>query len=494
MLQINCANSQPRHMLALAKVLADDFFLFSQYFFELLEGEPFISCRHHARVVDALERVYAGEITRLIINIPPGFTKTQLAVISFISWALAKTPESRFFQISYSDRLANENSRKIRDIVTNPEYQKMYGVQLRRDSTAKSLWRTEPHDGGLVCSPFGGQIAGFRAGRMSEGFSGALIIDDPLKPADAWSKAKRDTANLTLQNTIKSRLALDSTPIIIIMQRLHYNDPCGFLLRGGTGEHWHHLNIPAVIADEDDDYPAEYTHGIPIDSRLPPGAVWPDKIPAEAMTKMKEADPYTYQSQHMGQPIIEGDGLIKTRWFREYQPADLPRLSRLVIYADTALEAGQNNDWSVFLVAALGVDSNLYILDVIRVKVEAPALLELAKSLWIKWRAYTKPVSAMKIERKASGHGLLQQLKQAGIIAQGIERTKDKVVRVMECVPALASGRVYLPVDAPWRTDYDIEMANFSEKLSGHDDQVDATTDAISDLVTGSASVDYGNA
>ena len=493
MLQINCESNE-RRIKALAGVLANDLLLFSQYFFELLEGEHFISCRHHARVVNVLERVYAGEITRLIINIPPGFTKTQLAVISFISWALAKTPESRFFQISYSDRLANENSRKIRDIVTNPEYQGMYGLQLRRDSTAKSLWRTEPHDGGLVCAPFGGQIAGFRAGRMSSDFSGALIIDDPLKPADAWSKTKRDTANQTLQNTIKSRLALNSTPIILIMQRLHYNDPCGFLLRGGTGEHWHHLNIPAVITDELDDYPAEYTHGIPIDHRLPPGAVWPEKIPSAAMAKMKVSDPYTYQSQYMGQPIIEGDGLIKTRWFREYQPTDLPRLSRLVIYADTALETGESNDWSVFLVAALGIDGNLYILDVIRVKVEAPQLLELAKSLWQKWRAYTRPVSAIKVERKASGYGLLQQLKQSGIIAQGIDRTKDKVVRVMECVPALASGRVYLPIDAAWRTDYDIEVANFSEKLSGHDDQVDATMDAISDLVTGSASVDYGNA
>ncbi len=493
MLQINCESNE-RRIKALAGVLANDLLLFSQYFFELLEGEPFIMRPHHARVVDALERVYAGEINRLIINIPPGFTKTQIVVISFISWCLARESASRFFQISYSDRLANENSRKIRDIVTSPAYQQMYAVQLRKDSTAKSLWRTEPNDGGLVCSPFGGQIAGFRAGRMGEGFKGALIIDDPLKPADAWSKTKRDWANLTIGNTIKSRLALNSTPIIIIMQRLHYNDPCGFLLRGGTGENWHHLNIPAVIADESGDYPTEYTHGLPIDSRLPPGPVWPGKIPAEAMARMKEADPYTYQSQYAGQPIIEGDGLIKTRWFREYQSADLPRLSRLVIYADTALEAGEKNDWSVFVVAALSIDGNLYILDVIRVKVEAPQLLELAKSLWLKWRAYTRPVSAIKIERKASGHGLIQQLKQMSIIVQGIDRTKDKVVRVMECVPALASGRVYLPVDTPWRTDYDIEMANFTEKLSGNDDQVDATMDAISDLLTGSASVDYSNA
>ncbi len=122
-----------------------------------------------------------GEITRLIINIPPGFTKTQMCVVDFVARGLAINPRARFIHASYSEALVQENSLAIRDTVTSEDYQALWPLELRKDAKAKGLWKTR-EGGGILARPSGGSITGFRAGRMEPGFSGALIIDDPLKP------------------------------------------------------------------------------------------------------------------------------------------------------------------------------------------------------------------------------------------------------------------------------------------------------------------------
>ena len=106
-----------------------------------------------------------------------------------------------------------------------------------------------------------------------------MIIDDPVKPDDAYSEIVRDGVNNRFNETIKSRLAIETTPMIVIMQRIHYHDLSGYLLRGGSGEKWHHLNLPVII-DNSQPYAAQYpenTHAIPIDHGLPDGWLWPFK-------------------------------------------------------------------------------------------------------------------------------------------------------------------------------------------------------------------------
>ena len=113
----------------------------------------------------------------------------------------------------------------------------------------------------------GGQITGFRAGRMEEGFTGAFINDDPVKPDDAYSNVKRNAINNRFNNTMRSRLAVESVPMINIMQRIHEDDLTGFLLKGGSGDYWHHLVIPTFLSEEalSKPYPKDYTHGKAID-------------------------------------------------------------------------------------------------------------------------------------------------------------------------------------------------------------------------------------
>lgn len=248
---------------------------FARYFFKQRMGAKMIVAPHHKVIQETLDRVVSGEITRLIINIPPGYTKTELATINLIGRGLALNNRARFLHLSYSHNLALLNSSTARGMVKSAAYQAMWPMALKDDADSKAMWWTE-HGGGVYASSAAGQVTGFRAGHMEPGWQGALIIDDPVKPDDAYSETVRDGVNKRFNETIKSRLAIETTPMVVIMQRIHYHDLSGYLLRGGSGEQWHHLNLPVII-DNSEAYPSENTHGIPIAHGLPDGWLWPFK-------------------------------------------------------------------------------------------------------------------------------------------------------------------------------------------------------------------------
>jgi hypothetical protein len=256
----------------------EDRMYFARYFFKQRMGSKMLVAPHHQVISDTLHRVIDGEITRLVINVPPGYTKTELATINLIAHGIAINNRARFLHLSYSHNLALLNSSTARGIIKSPDFQSMWPMALREDADSKAMWWTQ-YGGGVYASSAAGQVTGFRAGHMEPGWQGALILDDPVKPDDAYSETVRDGVNNRFNETIKSRLALESTPMIVIMQRIHYHDLSGYLLRGGSGEKWHHLNLPVIIDNSvpySEVYP-ENTHSIPVDHGLPDGWLWPLK-------------------------------------------------------------------------------------------------------------------------------------------------------------------------------------------------------------------------
>lgn len=256
----------------------EDGLYFARYFFKQRTGGKMIVAPHHRAIQQTLDRVIDGEINRLVINVPPGYTKTELATINMMGRGLALNNRARFMHLSYSHNLALLNSSTARGMIKSTAYQSMWPMALRDDADSKAMWWNE-FGGGVYASSAAGQVTGFRAGHMEPGWQGALIIDDPVKPDDAYSETVRDGVNNRFNETIKSRLAIETTPMIVIMQRIHYHDLSGYLLRGGSGEMWHHLNLPVIIdnsASYAEQYP-ENTHAIPIDHGLPDGWLWPFK-------------------------------------------------------------------------------------------------------------------------------------------------------------------------------------------------------------------------
>lgn len=197
--------------------------------------KKFITGKHHIEITEALDKVLTGEITRLIINIAPRYSKTEIAVKSFISMGLAINPKAKFIHLSYSDDLVRDSSSEIQDIINEDSYQRLFDVTLASTSTKK--WTTTA-GGGLYAVSSSGQVTGFGAGVVDEeelsnavsdldgefvsydGFAGAIVIDDPIKPDEAMSALVRNKVNLKFETTIRNRVNSRKTPIIIIMQRL----------------------------------------------------------------------------------------------------------------------------------------------------------------------------------------------------------------------------------------------------------------------------------
>ena len=232
-------------MRALQYLCREKFKTFLKVFFKERTGMRFLWNWHHGVMCNTLQRVIWGEITRLIIDCPPGFSKTEL-LKQLNAYSYAVNPRAKNLHLSYSADLAWDTSSQVKDIVTTDLYQALYPGMPRVDQRAKRTWRTE-NNGVMVAGSIGGQVTGQRGGRLEPGFQGLLTIDDPIKPEDVFFKTKLDKRNRSFKTTIRSRLARPEIPIILIMQRLHEEDPAGFLLKGGTGEKWHHLVIPAEI-------------------------------------------------------------------------------------------------------------------------------------------------------------------------------------------------------------------------------------------------------
>lgn len=449
---------------------------FAKYFFPHREGMDFIEGQHHQVIGLALDKVLAGEITRLLITLPPGYTKTELAVVNFVAKGFALNPASRFIHATFSDDLARENSDKIKGLIQLEEFQELWPTGIDASTSAKDRWKTMD-GGGMLAKAAGGPITGFRAGYMDKDrFTGALVVDDPLKPDDAFSPAKRKTVNQRATNTFRSRLAHDRVPIVVIMQRLHGEDFAGHLLTGGTGDVWDHLDLP-VITDPIAEYPAEWTHGRPVQHDLPEGPLWPEKHSA-AEIEVLRADAYTFASQYMQRPVsIEGAlfDMAGFQWWKE-----LPEIDHYRMYADTAQKTGERNDYSVLQLWGKA-DAGAYLVDQVRGKWEAPELEKTAKAFWKKHEK--KNVRGLKVEDKVSGTGLIQSLRRQGVPVQGIQRDRDKYTRGLDAAPWITSGMVHLPANAEWTPALRYELQTFDGLGTGFDDQVDPLMDAIAEML-----------
>lgn len=454
---------------------------FAKFFFPSREGMEFIEGPHHKVISDTLDKVLAGKITRLIITLPPGYTKTEMAVVNFIARGFAINPASRFIHATFSDDLARENSDKIKSLIELPEFAELQTVTIKTDTKAKDRWKTD-QGGGMLAKAAGGPITGFRAGDMDKSrFSGALVVDDPLKPDDAFSPTKRAAVNKRATNTFRSRLAHEGVPIVAIMQRLHGDDFAGHLLTGGTGEIWDHLDLPVLI-DNAAEYPKEWTHGRPIEHNLPDGPLWPEKQNADEIEVIK-ADAYTFASQYMQRPVsIEGAlfDMSGIRWFKQ---DEAPQIDYFRMYADTAQKTGERNDYSVIELWGKSKDGAAVLVDLVRGKWEAPDLEKNALAFWAKHKG--KVVRGLRVEDKVSGTGLIQSLKRQGIPVEGIQRNRDKYTRGLDAAPWVATGQVWLPSDAAFTESLRYEMQTFDGLGTGFDDQVDPLMDAIADMLGG---------
>lgn len=464
---------------------------FCRYFFKNTFMTNMLVNAHHELMQRVLDRTLLppkdpAHISRLVINVPPGFTKTEMAVINYAARGLAINPQSRYLHLSYSSNLAMQNSSRVRELVKSRPYQSMWPIQIKEDADSKSLWWTDSY-GGMYATAAGAQVTGFRAGHMGTSrFTGALIVDDPTKPDDANFEVRREAINTRYNETIRSRLAVESVPIIVIMQRVHYNDLSGYLLRGGSGEKWHHLNLP-VYMDNTVPYPDEYTHGIPVAHDLPNGWLWPDKL-NEDHAKALRAHRRTYRAQYLQDPIKQNEEFVL--WTSDMiQQAQalyntLPPVQRTVVAVDPATSHTDNSDHHGVVVASSHENNTHY-------SIEADHTLKGSPKTWAKAaiQAYNDyHADAIVIETNQGGDMCEETLRNAefkGRIIR-VHASKGKVIRAEPIAALYEQGMV---AHAPGLSKLETEMEDFDTstgKSNGKSpNRLDAAVWGLTQLSTG---------
>lgn len=287
-----------------------------------MNDTQFIIGQHHIAICDALDDVIKGKCNKLIINLSPRYGKTECAVKNFIAMGLAENPSAKFIHLSYSANLAQDNSIAVKNIVQSEAYQELFDTRISFGKNQKSQWETN-QGGGLYATSTLGQITGFGAGLVErEGepyrFGGAIIIDDPIKPEDALSDVVRERVNRRFETTIRNRVNSRNTPIIIIMQRLHEHDLCGYL-QEIEPEEWRVLSLPVIQINENGEREA----------------LWPYKHTLEELDKINTANSFVFETQYMQNPKPM-EGLMYPRPFKTYDILPNRKLGVVCNYTDTA--------------------------------------------------------------------------------------------------------------------------------------------------------------
>jgi|WetSurMetagenome_2_1015567.scaffolds.fasta_scaffold18728_2 predicted phage terminase large subunit-like protein len=315
---------------------------YTKVMFKAQYGHKFLVNSHHKLMFQALQDVIDGKCTRLMINMPPRYSKTEVAIKNFASYGFALNPKCKFLHLSYSDTLVADNSQTVQMALKQPLYKDLFpDSALRNENKPSSIkWKTLS-GGEFYAVPTKGQVTGFGAGNLEDidedenyttmddikyesyidellgfvgakehVFQGAVLIDDPLKPEDALSDTIREKINNRFETTIRNRVNSRNTPIIIIMQRLHEHDLCGYLLEAEPDK-WTVLSLPAICHDK---YGAEE-------------ALWPTKHTLEELHHLRDLDPVNFDTQYMQDPTPTCN-LMYSEGFQTYEPSQLPSTSQ----------------------------------------------------------------------------------------------------------------------------------------------------------------------
>lgn len=399
--------------------------------------------------------------------------KTELCSRWTPAWFLAKYPTKRVLLASYEADFSATHGRVVRDYVK--EFGPLYGIDVSDESKAAARWDLSNKQGGMGTAGANGPIIG-KGGHL-------LIVDDPVKNFDeANSKVYREKLWDWWQNVWLGRRE-PGAKCIVIMSRWHQDDLVGRLLTYDTGMRIKHMRMPA-LAEEND-----------ILGRQPGEALCPERYDVKALEATKKAvGPTAWSSQYQQRPQARGGGILKpellVKFTREelageryYQcddrriaVAECSRFSTM----DPAYTKSKTSDYTVITTFAVGPDNDgvtcLVVLNVERRRRDAAQHADMVESTWRDW----KP-GWVGIERQSATMSMFAEVQRRGVVVRWLNPDKSKVARAETARGLLDSGRIWVPADATWLSEFNDELAIFP--VGQHDDQVDTLTYAAQELV-----------
>ena len=423
---------------------------------------------HMKAICDEVQRVDERVFERkekehdLIANVPPGTSKTKIVCVLATAWELARKPDLRIFVGSYSDMAVLGISDDLKIVMRSEKYRAFFpSTQILKGKDSMHLFRTTAN----------GEFYAFAVGgTLTSKHADILKIDDPINPKLAATEKGLETANEFMSKTLPTR-KVDKlvTPTILIMQRLHTNDPTGFIL-SRKKDKIRHVCLPAELSNRTTaEYRDSYVDGLLDPVRLGRGVLSEMKIDLGAVG---------YAGQFEQSPVVDGGNIIKREWYQFIDADIFTRMRRnepFQFWLDTANTEKTQNDPTGFLVSCK-IGNDLYLSHAMTRRLESPELLK-AIPLWLRANGYSS-ASTLRIEPKANGQAITQLIRRmSGINVVATPTPKDsKLTRLNACAPKVEAGRVYL-VRGGWNEEFIVETTGFPSQP--HDEYVDLLCYAV---------------
>ena len=428
-------------------------------------GQKYIHGWHVDAICEHLEAVTAGQITRLLINVPPGTMKSTLVSVLWPAWEWGPKAQAymRFIGASHEQGLAIRDNRKMRRLVTSEWYQERWPLALMGDQNEKMYYENEATGFRQACAVK--SMTGRRGDRVA--------LDDPHSVEGALSDAGRLTDLRVFQETLPTRLNNpESSAIVVVMQRLHEADVSGFILEGDYG--YEHLCLPMEFER---------------DRRCATSIGWRDPRTTEGELLFPERFPRAVVERDkkvMGSLAVAGQfqqrPAPRSGAFFEWQKIEivdaLPKMRQIIRYWDKAGTAG-GGAYTAGVKMGQGVDGLFYVMHVERGQwaaakrektIRATAELDgRTVNIWIE----QEPGSGGKESAESTVMNL------AGYTIKSERPTGDKVVRAEPYSVQLEAGNVRM-LRGDWNQDYMNELKTFP--VGKFKDQVDASSGAFNKL------------
>jgi predicted phage terminase large subunit-like protein len=472
-------------------------------------------------ICEHLEAVTDGRLLRLLINVPPGSSKSILVSVMWPAWEMGPRGMSseRYLTFSYSPTLTERDLRRCRDVIGSPDYQAIWGARVAIDrrqdggeffATLSKGWR--------LASSVGGVGTGLRGSR--------LICDDVHNVKQSESEKVRDETIRWWREVLPTRLSDPTTgAIVVVMQRVHEGDVAGWIMGHDTRSDWCVLMIPmhydperhcaTSIGWQDprglDDETGEPLAGVGErpqawceELRKRNGELfWPERFPAWTVDReMETMGPFAVAGQYEQAPTPRGGGLIKAEWWQLWERPRFPDMDLIVASLDGAYTKKTVNDpsaatvWGRFYLDGIKAPQFMLLWAWAK-RLHIHELVErTARTCLGDWREDDElardprpaddlgrvlmRADILLVENKASGASVAQEIvRQHGrqkwrtllITPKG-----DKTGRLLSVEPFFAAGQVWAP-DKTWAQDTIDEVSSFPR--GAHDDRVDSLAQAL---------------
>lgn len=414
---------------------------------------------HIDLICEYLEAVDLGQIRRLMFNVPPRMTKSNIVSVIWPTWSWIEKPWLRWLFASYSSSLSTKFSVDRRTIIESDWYKNNWGLvyNLSSDQNVKTEF-TNNERGSMFSTSVGGAATGKGGDR--------IVIDDIVNPEQAESKAAREAANIFYARTLSTRLDDEHTGAIVgVMQRLHKEDLTGLIMKE---KGWTIISIPSCAEEKERIvFPISGYEKI----REKDEMLCPERFTREHHDKKKMVLGKRGSAAQLQQKPEDERGNIFLRSDWQYY-REMPIPIRSIWSWDTAVKTKERNDLTAGI-RIVECANGFYIDDLVKRRMEYPEM-----KATIKNKQGSKPADVILIEDASSGQIVLQDLRRnSNLPVIPFEADKDKILRAHLVSPTLEAHKIYVPENSLWVSDFIDNCSNFPDV--DHDDDVDSLTAAI---------------